>query len=78
MQIIIKVTCSIFMSLNNFFIKFLLLIRNCLRNHQLNIIKIIKKNFKKTREGYQSLSKEEKEKKQQYGSNNKQKSANGC
>ena len=78
MQIIIKVTCSIFMSSNNFFIKFLLLIRNCLRNHQLNIIKIIKKNFKKTREGYQSLSKEEKEKKQQYGSNNKQKSANGC
>ena len=38
--------------------------------HQLNIIKIIKKDFqkkKKTRERCQSISKEEKEKKQQYG-----------
>ena len=35
--------------------------------HQLNIIKIIKKGYKKkSRERYQSLSKEDKEKKQQH------------
>ena len=34
-----------------------------LKIHQPNIIKIIKKNYEKARERYQSLSKEEKEKK---------------
>ena len=38
------------------------------KNSQLNIIKITKKDYqKKAREKCQSLSKEEKEKKQQYG-----------
>ena len=35
-----------------------------LKIHQLNIIKIIKKDFKKPCERYRSLSKEDKEKKQ--------------
>ena len=40
--------------LNDFFLKI----------HQLNIIKIIKKDFKKSCERYRSLSKEDEEKKQ--------------
>ena len=35
--------------------------------YQLNIIKKIKKDYKKTFKRYQNLSKEEKEKKWQYG-----------
>lgn len=42
---------------------FFLCIFKCLKFHQLNNIKIIKKDFKKSRERYQSLSKEEQEKK---------------
>ena len=53
------------MSSNNFFIIFFF--AKYLKIHQLNIIKIIKKGYKKACERYQSLSKEEKEKKQQYG-----------
>ena len=62
----IKLTSSIFMSSDNFFI-FFLHIQHCLKIHQLNIIKMIKKCYKKAHERYQSLSKEEKEKKPQYG-----------
>ena len=40
----------------------------CVKLYQLNIIKKIKKDYKrKACERYQNLSKEEKEKKQQYG-----------
>ena len=37
-----------------------------LKIHQLNVIKIIKRDYKSAREVYQGLSQEEKEKKQQY------------
>ena len=39
----------------------------CLKIHQLNIIKKIKKGYKKACERHHNLSKEEKEKMQQYG-----------
>ena len=55
------------MSADNFFSIFLH-IQNCLKIHQLYINEIIKKDHqKKARERYQNLSKEEKDKKQQYG-----------
>ena len=61
MQIIIKVTCSISMFSNDFFIIFLTYMKKI---YHVNIIKIIKKNYKKkARERYQIISKEEKEKK---------------
>ena len=63
----IKLTCSIFMFSNNFLVIFFLNIWNHLKIHQLKIIKIIKKDYKKKKkdsERGQSLSKEEKEKKQ--------------
>ena len=67
----IKLTCSIFMSSKIFVTKFFyifLYIQKCIKIHQLNNIKIIKKVYKKkARERYQNLSKEEKEEKQQYG-----------
>ena len=37
-------------------------IQKCLNIHQLNIIKITKKDYKKARERHQSLSKEKKKK----------------
>ena len=56
----------------NFFITFLIIIfsyiQQCLKIYQLNIIKKIKEYYKKkTWKRYKNLSKEEKEKKQQYG-----------
>ena len=55
-----------------FFIIFLIIIfsyiEQCLKIYQLNIIKRIKEYYKKkTCKRYKNLSKEEKEKKQQYG-----------
>ena len=51
-----------------FFIVFFSYVQKCLKLYQLFIIKKIKKDYtKKTCERYQNLSKEEKEKKQQYG-----------
>ena len=47
----------------NVFCKFFSHMWKCLKAHQLNIIKIIKKDYKiKARERYQSLSKEEEKK----------------
>ena len=47
---------------------FSIFIKKCLNIYQLNIIKKIKKDHnKKAGETYQNLSKEEKERKQQYG-----------
>ena len=40
------------------------IIHKCLQIHQLNTIKIMKKDWEKACERYRSLSKEEKEKKQ--------------
>ena len=56
----------------NFFITFLIIIfsyiQQCLKIYQLNIIKKIKEYYKrKTWKRYKNLSKEEKEKQQQYG-----------
>ena len=56
----------------NFFITFLIIIfsyiQQCLKIYQLNIIKKIKEYYKKkTWKRYENLSKEEKEKQQQYG-----------
>ena len=56
----------------NFFITFLIIIfsyiQQCLKLYQLNIIKKIKEYYKKkTWKRYKNLSKEEKEKQQQYG-----------
>ena len=63
----INLACSIFMSSNNFVMKVFLHISKCLKIHQLNTVKIIKKDCKKKAcKWYQSLSKKEKEKKQQY------------
>ena len=50
-----------------FFYKFFSYIKKCLKIHQLNIIKITKKDYKKVCERYQNLSKKEKEEKRQYG-----------
>ena len=55
----------------NFFITFLIIIfsyiQQCLKIYQLNIIKKIKEYYKKkTWKRYKNLSKEEKEKQQQY------------
>ena len=47
----------------NFFINFFLHVQKSLKIHQLNIIKITKKVYKKAPGRYQSRSKEEKEKK---------------
>ena len=49
------------------FMKLFSHIQKCLNIHQLNIIKITKKDYKKARERHQSLSKEKKETKRQYG-----------
>ena len=49
--------------LNFFFCKFFSHIKNCLKTHQLNIIKITKKDYKKAGERYQTLSKKGNEKK---------------
>ena len=52
----------------NFFTVFFSYVQKCLKLYQLFIIKKIKKDYtKRTCERYQNLSKEEKEKKQQYG-----------
>ena len=56
----------------NFFITFLIIIfsyiQQCLKIYQLNIIQKIKEYYKKkTWKRYKNLSKEEKEKQQQYG-----------
>ena len=63
----VKVTCTIFMSLYFFFFFFFAYIMyKCLRVHQLNIILIIKNNKEKTtkraRERYQIISKKENKK----------------
>ena len=50
----------------NFFIYIFSYIQKCLNIYKLNITKKTKKGNKKTRESYQNLSKEEKEKKWQY------------
>ena len=47
------------------FLNFFPGIYGCLKIHQLNIVKITMNDHKKTRERYQSFSKEQKEKKQQ-------------
>ena len=47
MQIMIKLPCSIFMFSSNFFINFYFRTQKCLKIHQLNVIKIIKKDSKK-------------------------------
>ena len=63
----IKLTCSIFISFNYFFINFFTYIKmskNLPTKHYQNGKK---KTTKKARGRYQSLSKEEKEKKWQYG-----------
>ena len=56
----IKFTCSIFISFNNFVIKFFLHILKFLKIHQPNIIKKIKKDIKVF------LKKQKKKKKQLY------------
>ena len=51
-----------------FFIVFFSYLQKCLKLYQLIIIKKIKKDYtKRICKRYQNLSKEEKEKKQQYG-----------
>ena len=64
----IKLICSIFISSNYFFIFFFYIYKKCLKIHQINITKVIRKDYrKKHRKRYQNHSTEEKEKKQQYG-----------
>ena len=53
----IKLTCSIFIPYNDFFI-FVMYVWKCLKVYHLNIFKIIKKEYKRTCEKYQTLSKE--------------------
>ena len=51
--VIIKtLTCSIFMHFNNFYKFFFFTNKKFLKIHQVYIIKIIKKNYKKARERY--------------------------
>ena len=61
----IKLTCNIFISYNDFFI-FVMYVWKCLKVYHLNIFKIIKKEYKRTCKKYQTLSKEGK-KKRGYG-----------
>ena len=68
MQIIIELTCSIFMSSNNI-LQFFLHIEKGLKIHQLNIIKIIKKRLQeKLVKDINVFLRKKKKKKEQYGS----------